>query len=219
VTAPIRTLYHFEHSPFSRRVRLALAHKGLPCELREARDNPAWREEAARLVALKTVPVLVEGEVALADSTAITRWLDEKYADAPRIWPQGRDALVSLEVATLVDVALNNIIDVGTRYYPLRDHASWTGVKTEMLGRAQRALDALGVKAQERVGTTLTPSGWSASDMWLYTAVVWLSGLPQRVQSSTNAAQIVSVGGWILPDAARRWADVHRGRADVASLE
>jgi glutathione S-transferase len=215
----MRTLYHFKHSPFSRRVRLALAHKGLPCELREARDNPAWREEVGRLVALKTIPVLVEGEVALADSTAITRWLDEKYTDPPGIWPKGRDALVSLEVATLVDVALNNIIDVGTRYYPLRDHPSWTGVKSEMLGRAQRALDALGAKAHEKIGTTLTPTGWSASDMWLYTAVAWLAGLPQRVQSNANVAQIVSVGGWSLPDAARQWADAHRGRADVQSLE
>jgi glutathione S-transferase len=214
----MRTLYHFKHSPFARRTRLALAHKGLQCELREARDNPAWREEAGRLVALKTIPVLVDGEVALADSTAITRWLDETYTDGPRIWPEGQDALVSLEVATLVDAALNNIIDIGTRYYPLRDHPSWAAVKAEMLGRAQRALDALAVRAEAKMGTTLARSGWSAGDMWLYTAAVWLVGLPQRVQSSANVAQIVAIGGWTLPDAVRRWADAHGDRSDVKAL-
>jgi glutathione S-transferase len=214
----MRTLYHFKHSPFSRRARLALAHKGLECELREARDNPEWRKEAGGLVALKTIPVLVDGDVALADSMAIARWLDAKYPSDPRIWPEGSDALVSLEMTTLVDVALNTIIDVGTRYYPLRDHPSWTAVTTEMHGRAQRALDALGAKAQDRIGTTLTASGWSAADMWLYTAVVWLGGLPERVNSNKNVAQIVSVGGWTLPDAATQWAEAHDARADVRSL-
>ncbi|HEV3191381.1 MAG TPA: glutathione S-transferase N-terminal domain-containing protein, partial [Polyangiaceae bacterium] len=71
----MRILYHFTHSPFARRVRLALAHKGLDVELREGRDNPASMAEARRLVPLKTLPVLVDGDQVLGDSTAITRWL------------------------------------------------------------------------------------------------------------------------------------------------
>jgi glutathione S-transferase len=213
----VRTLYHFTYSPFSRRARLALAHKGLECDLREAREGP-WRAEAGRLVTQKTIPVLVDGEVALADSTAITRWLDAKYTVLPRIWPEGADALVALEVAALVDTALNNIVDVGTRYYSLREHPSFAAVKAEMLGRAQQALDALAVRAEARLGVTLAPGGWAAADMWLYTAAVWLAGLPQRVQSSPNAAQIVALGGWTLPEAVRRWADAHHERADVKSL-
>jgi glutathione S-transferase len=213
----VRTLYHFTYSPFSRRVRLALTHKRLECDLREAREGP-WREQAGRLVAQKTIPVLVDGEVALADSTAITRWLDAKYTAAPRIWPEGDDALVSLEVTALVDTALNNIIDVGTRYYPLREHPSFPAVKAEMLGRAQRALDALALRAEARLGVALARGGWSAADMWLYTAAVWLAGLPERVQTSPNAAQIVALGGWALPEPVRRWADTHHERAEVKSL-
>src|SRR5580692_1629886 len=58
--APMRTLYHFRLSPYSRRARLALAHKGLDCELRDARENPALLEEARALVPFRTVPVLVD---------------------------------------------------------------------------------------------------------------------------------------------------------------
>jgi glutathione S-transferase len=214
----VRTLYHFTYSPFSRRTRLALAHKRLECELREARDD-RWREEAGRLVPQRTIPVFVEAGVALGDSTAITRWLDAKYADAPRIWPEGDDAVVAVEVAALVDIALNNIVDVGTRYYALHDHPAFPGVKAEMLGRAQRALDALGARAATRLGATLTPGGWSAADMWLYTAAMWLAGLPGRVQSSPNAAQIVALGGWTLPDPVSKWVREHHDRSDIKALE
>ncbi len=213
----MRTLYHFTYSPFSRRTRLALAHKGLECELREAGEG-RWREEAGRQVALKTIPVLVDGDVALADSSSITRWLDATYPDAPRIWPDGEGTLAALEVTTWVDTALDNIVNVGTRYYSLREHPSFLGVKAEMLGRAQRALDALGARAEARLGATLTPGGWSAADMWLYTASVWFVGLPQRVNSSPNAAQIMALGGWTLPEAIPRWAQTHHARADVQAL-
>jgi glutathione S-transferase len=212
------TLYHFTYSPFSRRTRLALAHKGLECELREARED-RWREKAASLVPQRTIPVLVAGDVALGDSTAITRWLDAKYTNAPRIWPEGDDALVSVQVAALVDTALNSIVDVGTRYYALHSHPAFPGVKAEMLGRAQRALDALGAQAEARLGTTLAPGGWSAADIWLYTAAMWLMGLPGRVQSSPNAAQIVGLGGWTLPEAVREWVGAHHDRSDIEALE
>lgn len=214
----MRTLYHFTYSPFSRRARLALAHKGLACELREAGESQ-WRAKAGSLVPQKTIPVFVEGDVALGDSTAITRWLDAKYADAPRIWPAGDDALVALEVTALVDTALNSIVDVGTRYYALRDHPAFPAVKAEMIGRAQRALDALGARARARVGTTLAPGGWSAADMWVYTAAMWLAGLPGRVRSSPNAAQIVALGGWTLPEVVLEWAAGHRERQDVKALD
>jgi glutathione S-transferase len=215
----VRTLYHFTHSPFARRVRLALAHKGLDVELREGRDNPAWMAEARRLVPLKTLPVLVDGAQVLGDSTAITRWLDLAYPQLPRIWLEGSDALLTLEITTLVDVALTHITDVGTRYYPLRTSPAWEGVKSEMLGRAQRALDALSGRVQALNRPTIASLGWSAADMWLYTACAWIEGMPARVSTSQNIAQIVEVGGWQLPDAVRNWAQMHRNRTDVLALD
>jgi glutathione S-transferase len=215
---PMRTLYHFAASPFARRTRLGLMHKGLECELRDARENAAWLDEVRQLVPFKTLPVLVDSGRALGDSTAITRWLDAAYPDAPRIWPEGDDAFSVLETTALVDVALGAIIDVGTRYYALREDAAWAAVRDEILGRAQRALDALGQRVEGLDRPTIAKSGWSAADMWIVTAVAWLGGLPGRIASSPNAAQIMTVGGWRLPQSLAHWAKAHTTRADVRAL-
>lgn len=213
------TLYHFEHSPFSRRTRLALAHKGLNPELREARSRPEWLDEARSHVPHKTIPVLVDGQHALGDSTAITRWLDAAYPDGPRIWPVDPEgAFATVKVAAWVDVALNGLVDLGTRYFPLREHPAWSAVAGEVTARVQRALDALAERVRGLGRTTIAESGWGAGDMWLYTAVAWMQGMPARAGHSPNIAQILTVGGWTLPEALGRWADGHRGRADVRAL-
>ena len=70
------TLYHFPPSPFSRRVRLALAHKGISVELKNGREDPVFMTEALHHSPLGTMPVLVDGDVTLGDSLAILQWLD-----------------------------------------------------------------------------------------------------------------------------------------------
>jgi glutathione S-transferase len=212
----MRTLYHFQFSPFSRRVRLALAHKGLDAELREARENPAWAEEARRLVPVRTIPVLVDEGRAIADSTAIAHWLDRTHPQAPRLWPDD-DAELVFQVHALVDVALGAIVDLGTRYYALRDHPSWPGVKDELLGRAQLAADGLAQRASSLGRATVAHSGWSAADMALLTMTLWCEGWPERAKASQNIAQVITLG-FRLPAALSRWADAHRDRPDVKSL-
>jgi glutathione S-transferase len=214
----MRTLYHYRYSPFSRRTRLALAHKGLECELREGRDDPAHIEQARRLVPVRTLPVLVDDGRAMGDSTAIAHWLDVAYPRAPALWPAGGDAADALQVAALVDVVLNNVIDVGTRYWPLRGDAAWESVKAEMLGRARQAADALATRAAALAGrSTIAKSGWSAADMWLLTTVMWFESMPPRAATSKNIEQILTLG-FQLPAGLSRWADAHRGRSDVGAL-
>jgi glutathione S-transferase len=218
----MRTLYHFEYSPFSRRTRLALAFKGLTCELREARQNPSFGEEARKLWPLRTTPVLVEADGhAIGDSNAIVRYLDAAYPSASPLWPTKGEALrTSVEVVALVDGALNHIIDLGTRYWALRDHAAWLDVRGELLGRAQASLDGLAARVSAigpRPLTGESPAAWCAADMWLYTAIVWLAGLPARAASSPNAAQVASLP-WVLPAELVRWADAFRARDDVRAL-
>ncbi len=212
----MRTLYHFTHSPFSRRTRLALAHKGLEFELRDGRENPAFLEEARGLVPFRTFPVLVDDGRAMGDSVAIVHWLDRAYPDGPRLWPGGDDAITALQTAALVDVALNHVVDVATRYYVLRESSAWAGVKEEMVGRAQRALDALGERAAS-FGPTVAQSGWSAADIWLYTLVAWFEGMPARAKGNQNVTQLLSLGVTV-PGALSRWAALHKGRADVRAL-
>ncbi|MGD0528646.1 MAG: glutathione S-transferase family protein [Polyangiaceae bacterium] len=213
----MRTLYHFKYSPFSRRTRLALAHKGLDCELREPRETPAFLEEARKLVPFRTIPVLVDQGRAMGDSTAIVHWLDRAYASGPRLWPSGEDAAEAFQIAALVDVVLDGVIDAGTRYYALRNDPAWPAVKTEMVGRAQTAANALGDRAASLGRPTVSRDGWSAADMWLLTMVTWFESMPARVATAANIRQITELG-FELPRALCTWADAHRERADVKAL-
>ena len=79
----MRTLYHLWLSPFSRKIRIALAEKKLDFELKA--ENPA--ERRAAFLALNPacdVPVLVEdsGPV-ISNSAAIGEYLEEICPDPP----------------------------------------------------------------------------------------------------------------------------------------
>ncbi|PTL82306.1 glutathione S-transferase family protein [Vitiosangium sp. GDMCC 1.1324] len=216
----MRILFHIQASPFARRTRLALAHKGLTVELRDVRTHPEYFEESRRLSPLKTIPVLVEedGRV-LGDSTAISHYLDRAYPSAPRLWPsESDDAHAVFEVTSLVDVALERILDLGLRYHALHTSDAWSAVKAETMERAQRALDALGQRVSALSRPTIARSGWSAADMWLFAAEQWLATVPQRAARFPVAAQVVSLG-WRLPPELSRWADQHRDRPDVRALD
>jgi glutathione S-transferase len=211
----MRTLFHFPLSPFARCARLALAHKKLEVTLRDGRADPAVHEEAKRLWPLKTVPVLVEpdGRV-LGDSLAIAHYLDAAYPDAPRIWPADPGALLAaLEVTTLVNGALDVLVNTATRYYATHTDAAWPAVQREMVGRAQTALDALGQRAAARGTRTLTDAGWCAADMWLFSAAVWLGGLPAR-KGVPNVDQLLTLP-WTLPAPILAWADAFRDHDDT----
>jgi glutathione S-transferase len=72
--------------PFSHnciKVRVALAIKKLPYDIENIR--PMDRSEVIRLSGQGLVPVLVDGEKAVADSTAILLYLDERYPDPPLV--------------------------------------------------------------------------------------------------------------------------------------
>lgn len=73
-------LYHYPLSPFSRKVRLVLAEKGIEIELIEERY---WEErpEFLRMNPSGKVPVLKTDKVTLAESSAICEYLDEVYPE------------------------------------------------------------------------------------------------------------------------------------------
>jgi glutathione S-transferase len=215
----MRTLYHFHHSPFSRRVRLALAQKGLPHELREGRTTPEYAEQARKLWPLRTMPVLVEddGRV-IGDSMAITRYLDAAHPSESPLWPRDAENLrIALDVTALVDGALNVLVDTGTRYHALKSHPAWSAVCDDLVGRAQSALDALADRVLALGQRPLTAQGWSAAEIWLCTAVAWLEGLPARAAGNQNVTQILSLG-WTLPAPLARWSEPFRAREDVRAL-
>ncbi len=77
----MRILFHLPLSPYCRKVRLVLAEKKLPFELRAER---VWerREEYLALNPAATVPALVEENgLTIPDSAVICEYLDEAYPD------------------------------------------------------------------------------------------------------------------------------------------
>src|SRR5690606_5569716 len=70
---PLPILYSFRRCPYAIRARLALAHAGIACELREVnlRAKPAALLQAS---AKGTVPVLVTEEGVLEQSLEIMLW-------------------------------------------------------------------------------------------------------------------------------------------------
>jgi glutathione S-transferase len=71
---PLR-LYRFRFSTNVERVALALAHKGI--EVESVWVDPADRSEVVRVSGQELVPVLVDGDRVIADSTAILEHLEE----------------------------------------------------------------------------------------------------------------------------------------------
>jgi glutathione S-transferase len=95
----MRLLYHLPLSPFARKVRLALAEKRIPFDLRIER---VWerRPEFLQMNPACTVPVLVEENgLAIADSWAICEYLDEAYPETPLL---GRSLAERAEVRRLL---------------------------------------------------------------------------------------------------------------------
>ncbi|HEX5042130.1 MAG TPA: glutathione S-transferase family protein [Candidatus Polarisedimenticolaceae bacterium] len=86
--------------PFSHnciKVRVALAYKNLPCELEDIPPRDRSRPLSASRQGL--VPVLVDGDRAIADSTAILLYLEERHPDPPLLPkdPQARARCLVLE--------------------------------------------------------------------------------------------------------------------------
>jgi glutathione S-transferase len=210
-------LYHFSTSPFARRVRLVLAHKGLTAELRDPRTHPERLPELQALSPMHTVPVLVDGERTIADSTAIVHYLERKHPEPP-VFPQGQGGALAFELAALADSAIGVLADLGLRYYPLHEAASFPKVREDMVGRAQRSLQRMASLVLARGnGVPLCGDSWGWAEIVVYTTVTWLEGLPVRAATLPLPRQIVSLG-WTLPPELSEWADQHRTRPDVIAV-
>jgi glutathione S-transferase len=95
----MRVLYHLPLSPYARKVRLILAEKRLPFELRVEK---VWerRPEYLELNPAGTVPTLIEDNgLVIPDSSVICEYLDEAYPDGSLL---GRTLAERIEVRRLV---------------------------------------------------------------------------------------------------------------------
>ncbi len=95
----MRFVYHLPLSPYCRKVRLVLAEKRLPFELRMEK---AWerRPEYLDLNPAATVPTLIDDSgLVVPDSQVICEYLEEAYPDTPML---GESLAERVEVRRLV---------------------------------------------------------------------------------------------------------------------
>ena len=95
----MRLLYHLPLSPYARKVRIVLAEKRLPFEMR---TEKVWerREEYLQLNPACKVPTLIEENgLVIPDSNVICEYLDEAYPDTPLV---GHTLAERVEVRRLI---------------------------------------------------------------------------------------------------------------------
>lgn len=78
-------LYHFEECPYCEKVRRTLRFLGIEYESHIV--DPKDRSEVKKISGQRLVPVIVDGETVVYDSTAIIEYLDHHYAGDRSIIP------------------------------------------------------------------------------------------------------------------------------------
>lgn len=106
-------------SPFSAKVRMALAEKDLPVEILEVpwTRQSLWSPKPEEFLAVSPrgeVPVLIDGDLAVFDSTVILEYLEDAYPNVPlmpadpraraevRMWEDAADHAMAKHVTTLI---------------------------------------------------------------------------------------------------------------------
>jgi glutathione S-transferase len=111
-------------SPYVRKVLACLALKGLAYEIDPI--TPFYgNDEFARLSPLRRIPVLVEGDLILSDSSVICAYLDEAYTGHPLLPPGVADRAGARWLEEYADTRLGDVFIWGL-FYQARVHpAVW----------------------------------------------------------------------------------------------
>jgi glutathione S-transferase len=191
----MRLLHHLPLSPYSRKVRLALAEKGLPFELKLER---VWerRPEFLALNPAAQVPVLVEENgLAVADSAAICEYLDEAYPETPALI--GRTLAERVECRRLVawfDGKFAREVD---------DNLLFEKMMRRLLGRGEP--EAAAIRAGfVNLRHHLAYLGWLAEHRkWLAGDALTLADLAAAAHLS--ALDFLGDVDWSISPAAKEW--------------
>jgi len=99
-------LYDFLPCPFGQKVRIVLAEKGLSYELVQIdlTQGEQRRPEFRRLNPFGRVPVLVDEDITVYDSTIIAEYLEDEYPEPPLLPAIGSSALRA-QARTWEDIA------------------------------------------------------------------------------------------------------------------
>jgi glutathione S-transferase len=195
-------LYSGPLSLFTAKVRIALAEKGPPYERVEVGWSLASRYEPHHpdVVALNPkgqVPVLVDGELALYDSTLIFEYLEDRYPE-PRLYPRdvaGRARCRQLEAAAdeILFPHVWTLIDQG--FYP-------AGAQDRATAQLEPARAAIARFSAER-DKELADRSWLCGEF----SVADIANIVMLNAAATLGAppapELVNLRGWTLRTQAR----------------
>jgi glutathione S-transferase len=111
-------------SPYVRKVLACLNLKGLDYEIDPI--TPFFgNDEFTRLSPLRRIPVLVDGDLALCDSSVICAYLDEAYPGAPLFPADPRDRAQARWLEEYADTRLGDLFIWGLFYQKIVHPAVW----------------------------------------------------------------------------------------------
>jgi len=190
----MRYLHHLPLSPYCRKVRLALAEKRLPFELKVERT---WerRDEYLEINPAGTVPTLIEDNgFSIPDSNVICEYLDEAYPDTPLL---GATLAERVEVRRLVAWFDGKFANEVT------DNLSGQKYLRRIAGRGHP--DATMLRAgYANLREHMHHIGWLAENRR------WLAGATMSLADLTAAAHLSVIDfcgdvDWTINEAAREW--------------
>jgi glutathione S-transferase len=203
----MRVLHHLPLSPFSRKVRLVLAEKRLPFELRLEK---VWerRPEYLEMNPAGTVPTLVEDNgLVIPDSGVICEYLDEAYPDSGLM---GRTLAERVEVRRL------------TAWF---DGKFSVEVTQNLLGeKFMRRLTGRGNPDPSAIRTGYTALRYHMDYLgWLAETRKWLAGGALSLADFAAAAHLSSLDfigdvDWTLSPPARDWYARMKSRPSFRAL-
>jgi glutathione S-transferase len=189
---PERILYVGPLSLFSRKVEIALREKGLDYERVLVPFTQEVGYQPKHPVVLqhnpkRQVPVLIEGDLAVFDSTVIFEYLEDAYPSPP-LYPReararARCRLMELEADEILFAPVRSLLY--RTEPPLGDAAAQA--RREAAGReaeAELARQFAGLEARLQAGGWFCGNAFSAADAAMFMTVLWT----QRLKGARLAA-------------------------------
>jgi|SRR5581483_1333571 len=192
---PERILYVGPLSLFSRKAEIALREKGLDYErvlvpFTQAAGYQPKHPVVARSNPKHQVPVLIEGDLTLFDSTLIFEYLEDAYPSPP-LYPReakarARCRLIELEADEILFAPVRNLLY--RTEPPLADAAAQARrVAAGTDAEADLARQFAGLEARLPGGGWFCGNAFSAADIAMFMVVLWTQRLKGPSLSKTPA--------------------------------
>jgi glutathione S-transferase len=186
-------LYDFLPCPFGQKVRIALAEKGLTYDLVQVDITKGENRhpDFFRLNPFGRVPVLVDEDTTVYDSTIINEYLEDEYPEPPILPPIGSSALRARarRLEDFADTQFTPVVGQLMAELGKADAERSAERLQTITQRVERALDYLN---QELAGQQFLAGDFSVADIGFIPRLLVLPNL--GIEAGTNRP---NVDGWI----------------------